>query len=74
MPTVSAAQALQDLESSPTRCIPTGLANLDLGLQSKDPLPVSPSSTSTDQNHGGIPRGKVTEIYGPPGVGKTTLG
>ncbi|TGO37470.1 hypothetical protein BHYA_0096g00090 [Botrytis hyacinthi] len=71
MPTVSAAQALQDLESSPTHCIPTGLANLDLGLQSKDPLQ---ASTSADQNHGGIPRGKVTEIYGPPGVGKTTLG
>ncbi|TGO21034.1 hypothetical protein BPAE_0247g00120 [Botrytis paeoniae] len=71
MPTVSAAQALQDLESSPTRCIPTGLANLDLALQSKDPLQVS---TSADQIHRGIPRGKVTEIYGPPGVGKTTLG
>ncbi|KAF7914668.1 uncharacterized protein EAF01_001074 [Botrytis porri] len=71
MPTVSAAQALQDLESSPTRCIPTGLANLDLALQNKDPLQVS---ASADQIHGGIPRGKVTEIYGPPGVGKTTLG
>ncbi|TGO45338.1 hypothetical protein BCON_0401g00010 [Botryotinia convoluta] len=71
MPTVSAAQALQDLESSPTRCIPTGLTSLDLALQNKDPLQVS---TSADQNHGGIPRGKVSEIYGPPGVGKTTLG
>ncbi|TGO69900.1 hypothetical protein BELL_0751g00020 [Botrytis elliptica] len=71
MPTVSAAQALQDLESSPTRCIPTGLANLDLALQNTDPLQVS---TSADQNYGGISRGKVTEIYGPPGVGKTALG
>lgn len=71
MPTVSAAQALQDLESSPTRCISTGLSLLDLALQNKDPLQVS---TSVDHNHGGIPRGKVTEIYGPPGVGKTTLG
>ncbi|KAF7921476.1 uncharacterized protein EAE97_011265 [Botrytis byssoidea] len=71
MPTVSAAQALQDLESSPTRCIPTGLANLDLALQSKDPMQVS---TSADQIPRGIPRGKVSEIYGPPGVGKTTLG
>ncbi|TGO45196.1 hypothetical protein BOTNAR_0690g00040 [Botryotinia narcissicola] len=71
MPTVSVAQALQDLGSSPTRCIPTGVANLDLALQSKDPMQVS---TSADQIHRGIPRGKVTEIYGPPGVGKTTLG
>lgn len=23
---------------------------------------------------GGISRGKVTEVYGPPGVGKTALG
>jgi RecA/RadA recombinase len=24
--------------------------------------------------HGGVPRGKVTEVWGPPGVGKTALG
>ncbi|KAF7857897.1 hypothetical protein EAF04_009255 [Stromatinia cepivora] len=71
MPTVSAAQALQELETSPTRWISTGLTNLDLALQNKDPLQVS---TSADQNHGGISRGQVTEICGPPGVGKTALG
>lgn len=71
MPTVSAAQALQELETSPTRCISTGLNNLDLALQNKDSIQ---ASTSADQNYGGISRGKVTEFYGPPGVGKTALG
>ncbi|CAD6453391.1 7d6665dd-aa63-411c-8730-33229f84269d [Sclerotinia trifoliorum] len=71
MPTVSAAQALQELETSSTRCISTGLTGLDLALQNNDPLQVS---TSADQSHGGISRGQLTEIYGPPGVGKTALG
>lgn len=71
MPTVSAAQALQELKTSPTRCISTGLTTLDLALQNNDPLQVS---TSADQSYGGIPRGQLTEIYGPPGVGKTALG
>lgn len=45
--------------------------SLDLALQNKDSLQVS---TSEDQNHGGLSRGKVTEVYGPPGVGKTAFG
>ncbi|ESZ93353.1 hypothetical protein SBOR_6280 [Sclerotinia borealis F-4128] len=71
MPTVSAAQALQGLETSPTRWISTGLKHLDLALQNKDPLQVS---ASTYHNYGGISRGKVTEFYGPSGVGKTAFG
>jgi len=68
MPTVSAAQAFQDLKSSPTRCISTGLSNLDAALQNREsPLP------GAEPLLGGISRGKVTEIYGPPGVGKTAL-
>jgi RecA/RadA recombinase len=68
MPTVSAAQALQDLKSSPTRCISTGLHLLDAVLQNRG------LSTDGEPLHGGVSRGKVTEIWGPPGVGKTALG
>lgn len=69
MPTISAAHALQHLKMSPTRCISTGLPPLDLGLQNRDP-----QSESVDPFYGGVSRGKVTEVYGPPGVGKTALG
>lgn len=69
MPTVSAAHALQHLKTSPTRCISTGLSALDLGLQNRDA-----QSESLDPFYGGVSRGKVTEVYGPPGVGKTALG
>ncbi|RDW91054.1 hypothetical protein BP5796_02219 [Coleophoma crateriformis] len=65
MPTVSAAQALEDLKTSPTRCLSTGLALLDAVLQNQDGEATIP---------GGVSRGKVTEVYGPPGVGKTALG
>ncbi|EKD19757.1 uncharacterized protein L3040_001897 [Drepanopeziza brunnea f. sp. 'multigermtubi'] len=68
MPTVSAAQAFQDLRSSPTRCISTGLFSLDCVLQNIDQ-----AFTDVDSAFGGVSRGKVTEIYGPPGVGKTAL-
>ncbi|TVY43799.1 DNA repair protein [Lachnellula occidentalis] len=69
MPTISAAQALEDLKSSPTRCISTGLSLLDHALQNREPqLP------ETEPFYGGVSRGEVTEIYGPPGVGKTALG
>ncbi|KAI9848859.1 MAG: hypothetical protein M1837_006375 [Sclerophora amabilis] len=70
LPTVSASQALQELNStSTTRVISTGLRQLDLILQSKD---VSTAGQSTPQ--AGLSRGQITEIYGPPGVGKTTFG
>ena len=67
MPTVSAAQALQDLKSSPTRFISTGISLLDAVLQNREPR------SDGEPLHGGVSRGKVTEIYGPPGVGKTAL-
>ncbi|TAQ90249.1 hypothetical protein B7494_g1423 [Chlorociboria aeruginascens] len=69
LPTVSAAQALQNVKSSPTRCISTGLSNLDSVLQHQDR-----AVPENEGFHGGISRGKVTEVYGPPGVGKTALG
>ncbi|KAH8659258.1 P-loop containing nucleoside triphosphate hydrolase protein [Tricladium varicosporioides] len=68
MPTLSAAQALQSLRSSPTRCIPTSLPLLDYALQNRQPQP-----EGSEPFFGGVSRGKVTEIYGPPGVGKTAL-
>jgi RecA/RadA recombinase len=69
MPTVSAAQALQDFNSSSTRCISTGLRGLDAALQNRDA-----AIAEKEALHGGVLRGQVTEIYGPPGVGKTALG
>jgi hypothetical protein len=68
--TVSAAQALIDLNTSGTRCISTGLRDLDALLQNRDPGAVFEGNTF----FGGVSRGKVTEIWGPPGVGKTVLG
>lgn len=69
MPTVSAAQALEDLKSSPTRCISTGLSLLDYALQNREP-----QLQDAEPFYGGVSRGKVTEIYGPPGAGKTAIG
>lgn len=69
MPTVSAAQALQDLNSSPKRHISTSLRLLDAVLQNREP-----AANDGEPFNGGVSRGKVTEIYGPPGVGKTALG
>ncbi|KAK4199418.1 P-loop containing nucleoside triphosphate hydrolase protein [Triangularia verruculosa] len=55
LPTVSAAQALDDLEEGiQNHHISTGLAVLDASS--------------------GIQKGSVTEIWGPPGVGKTAFG
>jgi len=68
--TVSAAQALQDLRASPTRCVSTGLKDLDAALQNRDPATILDGDTF----YGGVTKGTVTEIYGPPGVGKTALG
>ncbi|KAJ5150436.1 uncharacterized protein N7500_010625 [Penicillium coprophilum] len=59
---ISASQSLN--ASAATRdSIATGLARLDEALND---LPDQP-------NQGGILRGHVTEIFGPPGAGKTSL-
>ena len=68
LPTFSASQALQNLRSTSKRPISTGLRRLDAALQGKD-YEVS----SQDDLRGGISRGEVTEVYGPPGVGKTAF-
>ncbi|KAK3353581.1 P-loop containing nucleoside triphosphate hydrolase protein [Lasiosphaeria hispida] len=64
LPTVSAAQALEEFQSSHTNFIPTGLGALDASL----------GSSLNGQGEGGIQKGHVTEIWGPPGSGKTTFG
>jgi RecA/RadA recombinase len=69
MPTVSAAQALQELRSPEKKAISTGLKGLDAMLLHRDTI-----NGGIEEVAGGIERGVVTEVYGPPGVGKTTFG
>lgn len=66
LPTVSAAEALLDFEENEGTFIPTGIPDLDAVLGS-----VLDQDESGD---GGIQRGQVTEIWGPPGSGKTAFG
>ncbi|KAL7938025.1 P-loop containing nucleoside triphosphate hydrolase protein [Trichoderma chlorosporum] len=69
LPTVPASQAWEDLKSGPAAHISTGLEALDCALLGLD------SADSQDAAlQGGVKRGQVTEIWGPPGCGKTALG
>ncbi|KAH7165481.1 P-loop containing nucleoside triphosphate hydrolase protein [Dactylonectria macrodidyma] len=69
LPTVSASQALDDLRDDTSTVISTGLDDLDNVLLDAASLDASGSS-----QRGGVKRGQVTEIWGPPGTGKTALG
>lgn len=69
LPTVSAAQALDELDGDASRQVSTSLPDLDRALTGS----TSGSSTENDEK-GGIQKSQVTEIWGPPGIGKTTLG
>ena len=62
LPTISASEALQNAAAR-SKGISTGLPNLNSALL----LEVK------DESLGGLPRGQVTEMYGPPGVGKTAF-
>jgi len=66
LPTVSASQALQTLHGQGARAVSTGLSQLNNMLAP----PGLPGRTVS----GGYMRGKVTELFGPPGVGKTAFG
>lgn len=66
LPTVSASQALQTLQAKGSRAVSTGIPQLDEAL--------APRALPGRIVSGGYPRGKVTEIFGPPGVGKTAFG
>ncbi|KAL4975257.1 P-loop containing nucleoside triphosphate hydrolase protein [Aspergillus desertorum] len=63
----SASQSLQAPAAISVGAISTGLTQLDDA--------VSPLSTEQDgaTDSRGIPQGQVTEVFGPPGVGKTSL-
>ncbi|KAL6881153.1 P-loop containing nucleoside triphosphate hydrolase protein [Trichoderma novae-zelandiae] len=68
LPTVPASQAWDDLKASPATHISTGLEALDRAL-------LGDAADSQDAAvKGGVKRGQVTEIWGPPGCGKTALG
>ncbi|KAI0579291.1 RecA RecA-RadA recombinase [Pyrenophora tritici-repentis] len=66
LPTVSASQALQKLHARGARTVSTGITQLDKVL--------SPLSLPGHDVSGGYTRGKVTEVFGPSGVGKTAFG
>ncbi|KAF2475692.1 P-loop containing nucleoside triphosphate hydrolase protein [Lindgomyces ingoldianus] len=66
LPTVSASQALQRFHARGSRALPTGLPQLNKIL--------SPLGFPGRNSQGGLVRGKVTEVYGPSGVGKTAFG
>lgn len=68
LPTVSAAQALEELNSHDATQVLTGLPDLDRALTGNT------SAAFKEQNEkGGLSKGQVTEIWGPPGVGKTAV-
>ncbi|OTB03751.1 hypothetical protein M426DRAFT_172322 [Hypoxylon sp. CI-4A] len=70
LPTVSAAQALDDLGADPRRFVSTSLDAFDQALNDV----VGESSGSTPSRPGGLQKGQVIEIWGPPGSGKTGFG
>lgn len=69
LPTVTASAALDELDNGASVYISTGLIDLDKAL-----LGNSLAGTDSSSGSGGVKRGQVTEIWGPPGTGKTALG
>ncbi|KAF7560508.1 hypothetical protein G7046_g3640 [Stylonectria norvegica] len=69
LPTVSASQALDELREDSCNHVSTGLEDLDRGL-----LDSAYVASQISASRGGVRRGQVTEIWGPPGSGKTALG
>lgn len=76
VPSATALQILEDLERDGPKCVSTGLEALD-GLLVKPSRGLGPSQgtgTGDGNRHGGVQQGQITEIWGPPGVGKTAFG
>ncbi|KAK2675783.1 DNA recombination and repair protein Rad51-like, C-terminal [Fusarium oxysporum f. sp. vasinfectum] len=69
LPTVSASQALDELGNDASTHVSIGIEELDRSLIAN--IPVDSQDTTAK---GGVQRGQVTEIWGPPGAGKTALG
>ncbi|KAM0277136.1 hypothetical protein ACHAQH_006030 [Verticillium albo-atrum] len=74
LPTVSAADALEDLDDATSRYVSTGLPDLNAALAPAPAACDDHRSAAASKRAGGIPRGQVAEIWGPPGAGKTALG
>ncbi|KAL9095305.1 MAG: hypothetical protein Q9165_002562 [Trypethelium subeluteriae] len=68
LPTISASQALESRKIQRPQAVSIGLPQLDELLEGRDVDHETERGTT-----GGLARGKVTEIYGPPGVGKTAV-
>ncbi|KAK2592832.1 hypothetical protein QQS21_009470 [Conoideocrella luteorostrata] len=68
LPTVQASQALNELQDDNHLYISTGLEELDNAL-----LPPSLADSQNSCTRGGVKRGQVTELWGPPGTGKTAI-
>jgi len=65
LPTVSASQVLKEEQTA----VP--LSQILFGLETLDRL--IHGAHRSQQSGRGLQRGRITEIYGPPGVGKTIL-
>ncbi|KAG8425222.1 hypothetical protein J3458_001950 [Metarhizium acridum] len=68
LPTVQASQALNELQDDSNLYLSTGLEELDQVL-----LPPPPTGSPSSTSIGGIKKGQITEIWGPPGTGKTAV-
>ncbi|TID23622.1 P-loop containing nucleoside triphosphate hydrolase protein [Venturia nashicola] len=68
LPTVSASTALQKLRDSAPNNISTGLPTLNTILAGK-----TANHANNELKNGGLVPGQITEVYGPPGVGKTAF-
>ncbi|KAL1997622.1 hypothetical protein VTN02DRAFT_1256 [Thermoascus thermophilus] len=73
----SASASAAASASAGSGAIPTGLDRLDEALSSRGGAPRGTQGATWTQSAPhrpkGIPRGQVTEVFGPPGVGKTSL-
>lgn len=69
---MSAADALEELGTDPKRFLSTGLDELDRVLAPD--VDGDGGSQEGTARPGGFQRGQVVEIWGPPGLGKTTFG
>ena len=76
---ISASQSLYastDAVSAPPDAVSTGLPRLDEALcpgSAEDGVSSSTGGHSSHSPPKGFCCGQVTEVYGPPGVGKTSL-
>lgn len=66
-----ASQSLHASAASPSGAISTGIPQLDEAI--RPPSAEDVLGRTRDINSNGIPCGHVTEVYGPPGAGKTSL-